>query len=900
MADVQPQTIFLSDYQVPDFLIEKTDLIFSLQEAETTVTSTLLVKKNSASEKTNAPLILHGENLILRSIAIDGRELAEDEYQVDAETLTLTVSDQCIVTCVTVIKPQENTALEGLYKSSGMYCTQCEAEGFRKITYYLDRPDVMSVFSTKIIADKTLYPLLLSNGNLVNQGELDNNRHWAQWYDPFKKPAYLFALVAGDLALVEDSFTTQSGRDITLRIYVEEKDLDKCDHAMQSLKRAMRWDEEVYGREYDLDLFMIVAVDDFNMGAMENKGLNIFNTSCVLAKPETTTDAGFQRVEGVVAHEYFHNWSGNRVTCRDWFQLSLKEGFTVFRDEEFSSDMGSRAVKRIEDVAFLRTTQFAEDAGPMAHPVQPPSFIEISNFYTLTIYEKGAEVVRMIHTLLGEHLFREGSDLYFQRHDGQAVTINDFIDAMETVSKRDFTQFKHWYTQAGTPIVAVTDSYNAKTQEYTLTIKQSCPSTPEATEEQKHAFHFPLCMGLVAEGKNIPLVLAGEDAESFSSVTNRLLEITESEQTFVFTHVPSKPVPSLFRQFSAPVRLSIQRTREDYLQLLAYDEDSFCRWDAGQQLAVSIIDELVVAYQEKKSIAIDPVLLDGLRVVLADNTLDKAMVSLLLTLPSEAYLSEIATVVDVDAIHFARQQLAEFLALGLHKELLACYETLNTEEIYQASANAIAKRSLKNAALSYLLLAETAKDASKHTSSTDSPIAKQCYQQFATANNMTDSFSALKALVHSVPEDKVIEEYQEKALAEFYAKWQHENLVVNQWLSVQATIPHASTLEKIKTLMAHESFSMTNPNKVRALIGAFTQNLVAFHQPSGEGYRFLAEQVIALNKTNPQIAARIIAPLTRWKKYDSHRQELMKTYLLQIKESPSLSKDVYEVVSKSL
>jgi aminopeptidase N len=896
MKDVQPQTIYLSDYQVPDFLIEKTDLIFSLQETETTVTSTLLVKKNSASEKANTPLILHGENLILQSIAIDGRELVEDEYQLNAETLTLTVSDQCIITCVTVIKPQENTALEGLYKSSGMYCTQCEAEGFRKITYYLDRPDVMSVFSTKIIADKSQYPLLLSNGNLVNQGELEGNRHWAQWYDPFKKPAYLFALVAGDLSLVEDSFTTQSGRDITLRIYVEEKDVDKCDHAMQSLKRAMRWDEEVYGREYDLDLFMIVAVDDFNMGAMENKGLNIFNTSCVLAKPETTTDAGFQRVEGVVAHEYFHNWSGNRVTCRDWFQLSLKEGFTVFRDEEFSSDMGSRAVKRIEDVAFLRTMQFAEDAGPMAHPVQPPSVIEISNFYTLTIYEKGAEVVRMIHTLLGEGLFREGSDLYFQRHDGQAVTINDFIDAMETVSKRDFTQFKHWYTQAGTPVVTVSDSYNPESQRYTLTIKQTCPDTPEATEAQKHAFHFPLCMGLIAEGKNVPLILEGESVESFSSVTNRLLEITEPEQTFVFTNVPSIPVPSLFRQFSAPVRLSIERTREEYSQLLAYDEDSFCRWDAGQQLAVSIIDELVIAYQQQTTVEIDTALLDGLRVVLADKTLDKAMVSLLLTLPTEAYLSEIASVVDVDAIHFARQQLATFLAIGLYDDLLDCYKELNVEDVYQASADAIAQRGLKNTALSYLLLADTKQE----TSSGESVIAEQCYQQFSVANNMTDSFAALKALVHHTSADKTIETYQEKALTEFYTKWKHEGLVVNQWLSVQATVPRASTVDKVKSLMNHESFSMSNPNKVRALIGAFTQNLVAFHQASGEGYRFLAEQVIALNTTNPQIAARIIAPLTRWKKYDSNRQELMKTYLLQIKESPDLSKDVYEVVSKSL
>ncbi|MFT7387558.1 MAG: aminopeptidase N [Candidatus Endobugula sp.] len=907
--DTQPTAIYLSDYEVPNFLIEKTDLIFSLEESTTTVTSTLLIKKNSDSKKAHCPLVLHGEDLVLQSIAIDGRELSEDEYQLDDESLTLTIADQCIITCVTVIKPEQNTALEGLYKSSGMYCTQCEAEGFRKITYYLDRPDVMSVFSTKIIADKTKYPLLLSNGNLVNQGELDNNRHWIQWYDPFKKPAYLFALVAGNLSLVEDSFTTHSGREITLRIYVEKKDLNKCDHAMQSLKHAMRWDEEVYGREYDLELFMIVAVDDFNMGAMENKGLNIFNTSCVLANPETTTDAGFQRVEGVVAHEYFHNWSGNRVTCRDWFQLSLKEGFTVFRDEEFSADMGSRAVKRVEDVAFLRTTQFAEDAGPMAHPVQPSSFIEISNFYTLTIYEKGAEIVRMLHTLLGEETFREGSDVYFQRHDGQAVTINEFVSAMEAVSQRDLTQFKYWYTQAGTPVITVTDDYDAQTQRYVLTVKQHCPDTPEAKGVDKHPLHFPLSMGLLVEGKNIPLIVENDHANNNETeegsdvipVTSRVLEVTQAEQQFVFLNVPGKPVPSLLRQFSAPMRLSVQRTREEYLQLLAYDEDTFCRWDAGQQLAVSIIDELIQAHQTQKIVAIDNTLLNGLRVVLEayllDDDMDKAMVALLLTLPSEAYLSEIASVVDTEAIHTARNLLAEHLAIGLYDLLLPCYQALNSEEPYIASAIAIAKRSLKNTALSYLLLAQGATESADNKSM---DMVAICYQQFVTANNMTDSFAGLKTLVHHQASDESTRAYQEKALNAFYQKWQHESLVVNQWLSVQATIPHVTALKTVKELMQHESFSMSNPNKVRALIGAFTQNLIAFHQPSGEGYRFLTEQVIALNATNPQIAARIITPLTRWKKYDAARQVMMKTYLEEIKNTPNLSKDVYEVVSKSL
>jgi aminopeptidase N len=848
----------------------------------------LLVKKNPVSDDKDNVLVLHGQELVLQSLSIDSRELSASEYQIDNETLTVTIPDRCIITCITQIIPQENTSLDGLYQSSGMYCTQCEAEGFRKITYYLDRPDVMSEFTTKIIADKSRYPVLLSNGNLTNQGDLDDGLHWAQWHDPFKKPAYLFALVAGDLVFVEDQFVTMSGRNITLQIFVEEKDRDKCDHAMQSLKNSMKWDEDVYGREYDLDIFMIVAVDDFNMGAMENKGLNIFNTSCVLAKPETTTDAGFQRVEGVVAHEYFHNWSGNRVTCRDWFQLSLKEGFTVFRDEEFSADMGSAAVKRIEDVAFLRTLQFAEDAGPMAHPVQPASFIEISNFYTLTIYEKGAEVVRMLHTLLGAETFREGSDLYFQRHDGQAVTINDFVSAMEAVSGRDLTQFKYWYTQAGTPIVSVTEVYDSQKQSYTLSIKQSCPDTPEATANQKQPFHFPLTVGLIVGETNIALKLDSDTDDVMA--TSRVLEITNTEESFTFLNVAEKPVVSLLRHFSAPVRVDIQRTRQDYLQLMCYDEDAFSRWDATQQLAVSIINELVAAYQKQQIVAIDPALLSGLRVIMNDRTLDEAMVALLLTLPSEAYLSEISTVIDVDAIHYARHTLAVFIANNLHEIFSERYQELSMIDVkYQASAEQIAQRSLKNVMLDYLMLNDTVEITA---------TLEQCYTQFSTSSNMTDTMAALKALVHSPL--SVASEYQKKSLSTFYNQWQHEALVVNQWLSVQATVPHASTLGKVKALMAHECFSMKNPNKVRALIGAFTQNLVAFHQDSGEGYQFLAEQVIALNATNPQIAARIITPLTRWKKYGENRQALMREYLTKIQQTPDLSKDVYEVVSKSL
>lgn len=889
MKDSQPQAIYLSDYKAPLFLIEKTDLIFSLTEEYTTVTSTLLMKKNPERLKEENILVLHGQDLVLQSIAVDGRELSTSEYTCDEETLTLTIPDKCIITCVTQIKPQENTSLEGLYKSSGMYCTQCEAEGFRKITYYLDRPDVMSEFTTKIIAKKSAYPTLLSNGNLVHQGELDNGLHWAQWHDPFKKPAYLFALVAGDLSMIEDHFVTMSGRTVTLRIFVEEKDLDKCDHAMQSLKRAMKWDEEVYGREYDLDIFMIVAVDDFNMGAMENKGLNIFNTSCVLAKPETTTDAGFQRVEGVVAHEYFHNWSGNRVTCRDWFQLSLKEGFTVFRDEEFSADMGSRPVNRIANVSALRTLQFAEDASPMAHPVQPPSYIEISNFYTLTIYEKGSEVVRMLHTLLGEETFREGSDLYFKRHDGQAVTINDFVDAMATVSKRDLSQFKYWYTQAGTPVLNIAENYDADKQEYQLSVQQSCPDTPEATSAEKQPYHLPLTVGLIVDKENIPVVLSGDSTDDEEPVTSRVLEVTQAEQVFTLTNVPKKPVASLLRHFSAPVRLSVERTREDYVTLMCYDEDAFSRWDAAQQLAVSILNDLMQDYQQQATIAIDTVLLEALRVILNDSELDKAMIALLLTLPTKAYLAEIAEEIDVDAIHYAHSTLEAFLAEGLRDELLACYQSLNDKNApYYPTAEGIAERSLKNVVLHYLMLLGL------------DDITAQCYQQFAASNNMTDTMAAFKGLVHNVSTESTVKEYKQRALDEFYAQWKHENLVVNQWLNLQATVPQASALETVKELMKHESFSMTNPNKVRALIAGFAQNLVAFHQSSGEGYAFLAEQVIALNSLNPQIAARLITPLTRWRKYDQDRQTLMKKYLQDIKETPNLSKDVYEVVSKSL
>ena len=884
-----PKTIYLKDYQVPPYLIKTTDLRFEIYDGETIVSAMLHFYRNPAATTTATDLVLHGAELELISIALDGNILTSSDYQFGEESLTIfNTPDEFKLLTITKIKPEANTSLEGLYRSRTMYCTQCEAEGFRKITYYLDRPDVMSEFTTTVVADKK-YPVLLSNGNLIDQGEVENNRHYATWHDPFKKPAYLFALVAGDLAHIEDSFTTCSGRDVTLKIFVEPKDLDKCDHAMTSLKNSMKWDEEVYGREYDLNIFMIVAVDDFNMGAMENKGLNIFNTSCVLAKPETTTDAGFQRVEGVVAHEYFHNWSGNRVTCRDWFQLSLKEGFTVFRDSEFSADMGSRTVKRVEDVTLLRTLQFAEDAGPMAHPIRPESYIEISNFYTMTVYEKGAEVIRMLATLLGKENFRKGTDLYFERHDGQAVTTEDFVAALADASGRDLTLFKRWYSQAGTPRLHITDHYDEDAQEYSLTIKQSCPPTPECQE--KLPFHIPVAMGLIGSAGDLPLYLkdAQPDFETADN-THRVLELTEAEQTFVFTRVQEKPVPSLLRGFSAPVKLHYDYTTADLIVLMSRDSDGFNRWEASQQLGVRAIYRAMENYQQGKSLAnwqVEPELVEAYRSVLQDESLDKAMVAYMLSLPSEAYLSELADEIDVKAIHYSRAAVRKAIAQSLRDDFYRIYQAYDHQQAYSATADAIAARSLKNVALGYLML--TGEDE----------LVRACEQQYRTSNNMTDVMAALTQLVNS--ESALAQQLVVAALEDFYQRWQHESLVVNQWLTVQASCVLPNTLDKVKALQQHPAYDGKNPNKIRALISSFCNgNAINFHANAGAGYQFLADQIIQLNTQNPQIASRLLTPLTKWKKYNAERQALMKAQLEKILAVPELSKDVYEVVSKSL
>ena len=884
MRTEQSKTIYLKDYQVPDYLIDETHLTFELFEDHSLVHAQLVMRRNPEAGAGLPPLVLDGQQLELLELKLDDRELGEGDYSLTASHLTLQPTQERFVVDSSVrIHPESNTALEGLYKSGTMFCTQCEAEGFRKITFYLDRPDVMSKFTTTVSAEQHAYPVLLSNGNPVASGSEEGGRHWATWEDPFKKPAYLFALVAGDLWCVEDSFTTMSSREVALRIYVEPENIDKVQHAMDSLKRSMKWDEEVYGREYDLDIFMIVAVNDFNMGAMENKGLNIFNSSCVLAKAETATDAAHQRVEAVVAHEYFHNWSGNRVTCRDWFQLSLKEGFTVFRDSEFSADTHSRTVKRIEDVAYLRTHQFAEDAGPMAHPVRPDAYMEISNFYTLTIYEKGSEVLRMIHTLLGPELFRKGSDLYFERHDGQAVTCDDFVKAMEDASGIDLTQFKRWYTQAGTPRLLVSEAYDASAQTYSLTFRQSCPATPGQSE--KLPFVIPLALGLLdAQGNELPLRLQGE---ATASGTGRVLSITEAEQTFTFEGVAEQPLPSLLRGFSAPVKLSFPYSRDQLMFLMQHDSDGFNRWEAGQQLSVQVLQELIGQYQRGEELALDQRLVEALRTLLLDESLDQAMVAEMLSLPGEAYLTEISDVADVEAIHEAREFARLQLADALYTPLLARYQAnrdVSRATPYVAEAAHFARRSLQNIALSYLMLSQQAE------------VLAACVEQFENADNMTERLAALAVLVNSP-----FEAERSKALAMFADFFKDDALVMDQWFSVQAGSPLPGGLERVHALMQHEAFTLKNPNKVRALIGAFAnQNLINFHQADGSGYRFLADQVITLNALNPQIASRLLAPLTRWRKYAPARQAQMKAELERILASGELSSDVYEVVSKSL
>jgi aminopeptidase N len=878
MSTDTPQIIYRHDYRAPDYLIDTVHLHFSRRERQAVVTSRLHCRRNGEGGA-NPPLVLDGEELELLSVFLDFRKLTEKEYVQSKESLTINqVPDNFELAITTLIRPEENTSLEGLYKSSGNFCTQCEAQGFRKITYFLDRPDVMSRFTTTIEADSSV-PVLLANGNLVETGKAPNGRHYAIWQDPFPKPCYLFALVAGDLVRVADTHATGSGRTIDLHIYVQKHNSDRCDHALRSLKKAMAWDEKVFGLEYDLDLFMIVAVDDFNMGAMENKGLNIFNSKYVLAKPQTATDADYAGIEGVVAHEYFHNWTGNRVTCRDWFQLSLKEGLTVFRDQQFSADMTSAAVKRLTDVRMLRNLQFVEDGGPMAHPVRPDSYIEINNFYTMTVYEKGAELIRMIHTLLGVDGFRRGMDLYFQRHDGQAVTCDDFVRAMEDGGGVDLTQFRRWYSQAGTPQLLVTSIYNPESSTCTLQVVQSCPSTPG--QEEKEPFHIPLAVGLLnSRGTDMELSVNGKKMG-----TTVVLDVKEGEQAFVFEDIREKPIPSLLRGFSAPVKLHYDYTEDELRFLLAHDADPFNRWEAGQRLSCRLLLRLIADRQQGKELQLD----DGFIVVFQgllarESEIDPAFLAELLMLPSEKYLGEQLAVIDVEAIHQVRQFVRRTLAATLRDYFIELYHANTSMAPYSYDQQSAGKRSLKNIALAYLMQND------------DKAVMDMCLGQFEQSGNMTDVLAALQSIVHNpdCPERKSV-------LVSFYSEWQRDSLVLDKWFSLQATAPLPQTLDEVKSLVDHPAFSLKNPNKVRSLIGAFCgSNQICFHEKSGAGYRFLADQVLAIDRFNHQIAARMLAPLSRWQRFDASRQNFMCRQLERILASSELSKDVYEVASKSL
>jgi len=869
-----PQTTYLKDYSVPEYLIHNVELTFSLDEEKTHVISKLTLQRNSESGTAQLPLILLGEQLELINITLEGQVVTTDNYQLTAESLIIKqvpLLEKFTLIIENTINPKANTALEGLYLSNDMLCTQCEAEGFRKITYYLDRPDVMAKFTTTLIADKTCYPILLSNGNKIATGELDNNRHWVKWEDPFAKPCYLFALVAGQLEIIEDTFTTLTGREIALEIFVEAHDKDKCTHAMQSLKDAMAWDEKVYGREYDLDLYMIVAVGHFNMGAMENKGLNIFNTKFVLASPDTATDSDYEHIAAVIAHEYFHNWSGNRVTCRDWFQLSLKEGFTVFRDQSFTADHTSQGVKRIEDVNLLRMRQFVEDAGPLAHPIRPEAYIEINNFYTLTVYEKGSEVVRMLQTLLGQVGFRAGSDLYFERHDGQAVTCDDFVRAMEDANQVDLSQFKRWYSQVGTPVIQVKQHYDKTAKTLTLTLEQQSQSIT--------ALQIPIKLGLLnSDGSSAKINLKDDNQDSDEII----LQLTKDKQTFVFKDLDHKPVLSLLRGFSAPVKLEHVQSIEELAFLLRHDSDPFNRWEAGQKLAANLIFSLIDDIQQKKLLRLNPILIEAFKHLLTQEWEDLSYLSLLLTLPAEIYLAGQMEVIDVDAIHQAREFVREQLAINLASQFLSLYQTQH-DKTETLNALAIGKRRIKNTCLSYLVKTETAENYQSITA------------QFKTATNMTDQIAALGLMVNSQHPDKSV------SLEAFYQQWQHEALVIDKWFALQAGACLADTFTKVQALMKHAAFDLKNPNRMRSLIGTFSQgNPVCYHAKNGEGYQFLADNVIALNAINPQVASRMVTALTQWKRFDKSRQQLMTEQLERIVRTEGISKDVYELVSKSL
>ncbi|KAF3335752.1 Puromycin-sensitive aminopeptidase [Carex littledalei] len=891
-----PKEVFLKDYKKPYYLFESVDLKFQLGEDKTVVTSSIAVFP--CEKGTSAPLVLHGHDLKLVSIKINGKDLKSDDYKLDLRHLTvLSPPDEAFkLDIITEIDPVRNTSLEGLYKSSGIFCTQCEAEGFRKITFYqasylptiYDRPDVMAKYTCRIEANKEKYPVLLSNGNLIEQGNLKDGMHYALWEDPYKKPSYLFALVAGQLENREDSFVTCSGRKVTLRIWTPAQDVPKTAHAMYSLKAAMKWDEEVFGLEYDLDLFNIVAVPDFNMGAMENKSLNIFNSKLVLASPETASDGDYAAILGVIGHEYFHNWTGNRVTCRDWFQLSLKEGLTVFRDQEFSSDMGCRPVKRIADVSRLRNFQFPQDAGPMAHPVRPHSYIKVTvvNIMPHLMLHPGAEVVRMYKTLLGASGFRKGMDLYFQRHDGQAVTCEDFYAAMCDANGADLANFLLWYSQAGTPSVKVISSYNAEAKTFSLKFSQEVPPTPG--QAVKEPMFIPVAVGLLdSTGKDMPLSSLSSNGvlktiSSGEPVYTTVLHFNKKEEEFVFSNIPERPVPSLLRGYSAPIRLDSDLTDDDLFFLLAHDSDEFNRWEAGQMLSRKLMLSLVADFQQQKPLSLNPRFVEGIRSILCNVTLDKEFISKAMTLPGEGEIMDMMPVADPDAVHAVRTFIRKELAVQLKQELLAAVANNRISGPYVFDHENLARRALKNTALVYLATLN------------EPDVTELVLNEYKSSSNMTEQFAAMAALAQNPGQ------ICDEVLSDFYNKWQQDFLVVNKWFALQAMSDTPGNVENVKNLLNHPAFDMRNPNKVYSLIGGFCGSPVNFHAKDGSGYKFLGEVVVQLDKINPQVASRMVSAFSRWKRFDEDRQTLAKAQLEMIVSANGLSENVYEIASKSL
>ncbi len=873
MRESTPQTIYLRDYTPPPYLIDRVDLYVDLHEDHTDVTATLQMRANPQGQ--GGPLVLDGEALETLAVMLDGRELDESDYHVEAGRLTIdSVPEAFELKTVVRIHPESNTSLEGLYRSGSGFFTQCEAEGFRRITWFVDRPDVLARYTTTIEADRERYPVLLSNGNPVASEALADDRHRASWEDPFPKPSYLFAMVAGDLARVEDSFTTASGRAIPLHMYVARGDEAKCGHALDSLRKSMRWDEQVWGLEYDLDLFMIVAVGDFNMGAMENKGLNIFNSVCVLARPETATDTDYQSILAVVGHEYFHNWTGNRVTCRDWFQLSLKEGLTVFREHQFAADMGSAAVQRIGEVAILRSGQFPEDAGPLAHPVRPDAYMDISNFYTATVYLKGSEVIRMLHTLLGEDAFMRGARLYLERNDGRAATVEDWVAALAEASGRDLSAFARWYSQAGTPELTVERQHDAASGRYILEMRQQTPPTPGQPEKQPVPIPVRLAL-LDAEGRALPLRLVGEDT---APATERVLEFEAEHQRFEFEDIPAGAVPSLLRGFSAPVRLDAGYSEEELLFLMAFDDDAFGRWEAAQTL----LSRAILSSDAGHS-GVSEALLGAFRRTLEDEQADPALVAEALRLPAYDYLAGQVDEVDAGALVAARESVRAALAGALEASLIKVYERSRVTDTWAFEPQQCGRRALANLCLWYL-----------NSLGADQAMAR-CQAHYADADNMTDTLAALGLMAETGGTEA------DRHLADFYAQWQGDALVVDKWFSVQATAPRDDALERVRELMAHPAFTLRNPNRVRALIGAFCRgNPRHFHAADGSGHALLADVVLELAPINSQIAARLLTLMNDWRRHEPVRREHMQRQLHRIVSTPGLPTDVYEVASKAV